>query len=271
MELWEAAVLGLVEGVTEFLPVSSTGHLILTERLLGMRQGASESAFAICIQAGAILAVLGLYRRRARDCALGVLGRSPSGFALATKLALAFLPAAVIGSLADEWIEARLFGLWPVACAWVAGGVVILLWPSRPARAGRGLEELGFGAAFAIGLAQCLAMWPGTSRSLATILGGLGVGLSLAAAVEFSFLLGVITLTAATVYKALKSGSTMLEELGWAALAMGAVTAWVSAVIAVRWMVAWLEGRGLRVFGWWRVALGLLVIGLLASGRITNV
>lgn len=270
MELWQAAILGVVEGLTEYLPVSSTGHLILAERLLGMRQGASESAFAICIQAGAILAVLGLYRRRAQDCVLGVLGRSPSGFALATKLVLAFVPAAVIGFLADDWIEARLFGLWPVAAAWLVGGAVILFWPVRSTRAGRGLEQLGYAAAVMIGFAQCFALWPGTSRSLATILGGLAAGLSLAAAVEFSFLLGVITLSAATAYKALKSGPTMIEELGWPAILMGAVTAWVSAVLAVRWMVAWLQRRGMSVFGWWRIALGLIVLALLWSGRITS-
>ncbi|MBI5432190.1 MAG: undecaprenyl-diphosphate phosphatase [Planctomycetes bacterium] len=270
MELWKAAILGLVEGLTEYLPVSSTGHLILTERLLGMQQGTSESAFAICIQAGAILAVLGLYRRRATDCVRGVFGKSPSGFALAVKLALAFCPAALIGFLADDWIEARLFGLWPVACAWLLGGIVILFWPLKPMRAGRGLEELGFGAAIVIGFAQCLALWPGTSRSLATILGGLGVGLSLAAAVEFSFLLGVLTLTAATAYKALKSGPTMLDELGIAAVLVGALTAWVAAVISVRWMVAWLEHRGMQVFGWWRIALGLVVLALLWSGSLSS-
>jgi undecaprenyl-diphosphatase len=273
MELWKATILGLVEGVTEYLPVSSTGHLILTERLLGLPQGTSESSFAICIQAGAILAVLGLYRRRATDCVRGLIGKSPSGFALSVKLALAFAPAAVIGFLADDWIEAHLFGLWPVACAWLVGGIVILFWPvqaARGARGRRGLEELGFGAAVVIGLAQCLALMPGTSRSLATILGGIGVGLSLSAAVEFSFLLGVLTLTAATAYKALKSGSTMLDELGPGAVFLGVACAWLAAVVSVRWMVAWLERRGMAVFGWWRIALGLAVIALLWSGRLAS-
>ncbi|MCE9594900.1 MAG: undecaprenyl-diphosphate phosphatase [Planctomycetes bacterium] len=270
MELWKATVLGLVEGLTEYLPVSSTGHLILTERLLGLPQGTSESAFAVCIQAGAILAVLGLYRRRATDCVRGVFGKSPSGFALTVKLVLAFLPAAVIGFLFDDWIEAHLFGLWPVVGAWLLGGVVILFWPTRGPRAGNGLEQLGFGAAFLIGLAQCFALWPGTSRSLATILGGLGIGLSLTAAVEFSFLLGVLTLTAATMYKALKSGSVMVDDLGLAAILLGAAVAWLAAWISVRWMVAWLERRGLQVFGWWRIALGLTVAVLLIAGILPS-
>src|SRR5829696_8545008 len=171
MESWQAVVLGLVEGITEFLPVSSTGHLILAERLLGLPDDESSRAFAICIQAGAIVAVLGLYQGRVRRMLAGIAGRDPDHLRLALQLVLGFVPAAVIGKLFDEPIERVLFGLWPVVCAWFVGGVVILLVPRLRRGAGleggERLEALGFGRALVIGLAQCLALWPGTSRSLA--------------------------------------------------------------------------------------------------------
>ncbi len=270
MEAWKAAVLGLVEGVTEYLPVSSTGHLILTERLLGMSQGESESAFAICIQAGAILAVFALYRRRVVDCARGVIGQNPSGFALTTRIVAAFLPAAIVGLAFDKYIKAYLFGLWPVAIAWIVGGLAIFLVKRRGWRDGRGIDQLSIGGALVVGCMQCLAMLPGTSRSLVTIFGGLMVGLSLSAAVEFSFLLGLLTLTAATVFTARKTGAAMLHDIGWDSIAIGLLVAWLSAWVSVRWMIAWLERRGLEIFAWWRIALGLAVAALLAAGRISN-
>src|SRR5262249_42874562 len=157
--------------------------------------------------------------------------------------------------LLDARIEALLFGLWPIAVAWIAGGLVILVQARRGPRAdGAPLESLGWSRAVLIGLAQCLAMWPGVSRSLATILAGLGVGLSLAAAVEFSFLLGLLPLSAATLFKAHAAGGAMVHELGWPALLVGFAAAAVTAAAAVRWMVGWLAGHGLGLFAWWRLA-----------------
>ncbi|MCY3002895.1 MAG: undecaprenyl-diphosphate phosphatase [Planctomycetota bacterium] len=272
MEGWQAALLGLVEGLTEYLPVSSTGHLILVQRALGLEASAAHNAFAICIQAGAIAAVALLYRERLVQMLRGLAGSDPAGRRLFLRVIAAFVPAAVLGKLFDEKIEELLFGLWPVVAAWAVGGVVILFVARKRAGVdplrGKPLEELSIGGAVVIGLVQCLAMWPGTSRSLATILGGLGLGLALPAALEFSFLLGLVTLSAATAYKGLKDGSTMVIELGIPAIAIGFVGAAASAWASVRWMVGYLERRGLALFGWWRLALAALVAALLASGTL---
>ena len=260
MDLLQAFILGLVEGVTEYLPVSSTGHLLIAQRLLGIPESAASNGYAIAIQAGAILAVLGLYRIRVTSMVRGVFGQDGTGLKLAVCIIVAFLPAAVLGLLFDDLIEQHLFGVKPVIAAWVVGSVLILAlskW-TRARREGRDLAHLTWKLALVIGLMQCLAMWPGTSRSLVTILGGLAVGLSMAAAVEFAFLLGVLTLTAATAYAALKGGDGMVAAYGWPALLVGFAAAWISAALAVKWMVAWLNRHGLALFAWWRfLAAGL--------------
>jgi undecaprenyl-diphosphatase len=265
MDLLQALILGLVEGITEYLPVSSTGHLLIAQRLLCIEQDQAANSYAIAIQAGAILAVLGLYRARVAGMVGGLTGRNPDGLKLAICIVAAFLPAAVLAALFDDYIERTLFGIKPVIGAWVVGGIAILAltpWVQRR-RVGLDLSQLSWRAAVVIGLVQCLAMWPGTSRSLVTILGGLAVGLSLAAAVEFAFLLGVLTLTAATVFTLVKGGGGMLAAYGWAALATGFIAAWISAALAVKWMVAWLNHRGLAVFAWWRFAAAGLAAWLL--------
>ena len=270
MEWWQALVLGAVEGLTEYLPVSSTGHLILAQRGLGIAESEASNAYAICIQAGAIVAVLGLYRRRVAQMLRGLAGRDSEGLRLALAILAAFLPAAVVGLLFDEKIEELLFGLKPVVAAWLVGGLAILAVArgrrGRESARGVGLVELSVAGALVIGLCQCLALWPGTSRSLVTIVGGLLVGLSLSAAVEFSFLLGVLTLCAATGYKALDDGPVLIETYGLLPMLLGAVAAWGFAVLSVRWMVAWLQHHGLELFGWYRVALAVLVGGLIAAG-----
>lgn len=271
MEWWQAIVLGVVEGLTEFLPVSSTGHILLAQRVLGMPSTEATRAYAIVIQLGAIAAVLGLYRGRVAGMLRGLAGRDDAGRGLLLRVAVAFAPAAVIGKLCNDAIERRLFGLWPVAAAWLAGGVALLVIPravSRRAEAPGGLEALTLGRAALIGLAQCAALWPGTSRSLATIAGGLAVGLGLAAAVEFSFLLGLVTLAAAAGYKVLKSGPAMMSAIGPRDLALGLALAALSAAVSVRWMVSHLQRRGMDVFGWYRVALAVTVMGLLGAGAI---
>jgi undecaprenyl-diphosphatase len=268
MELWQALILGLVEGLTEYLPVSSTGHLLIAQRWLGIESSPAANAYAIVIQAGAILAVLGLYRQRVGQVALGLLGRHTSGKRLLLALVVAFVPAALIGFLLDDPIERLLFGPWPVVAAWAAGGVLLLALGQRiQSQGGQALEELLPRAALWIGLAQCAALWPGVSRSMATILGGVAVGLSLSAAVEFSFLLGLLTLGAATAYKALSSGTLLLQTYGPLPLVVGFLAAWVSATLAVRWMVGWLNRRGLTLFGWWRLAAaGVVAAWLLITG-----
>jgi len=265
MDLIQALILGLVEGITEYLPVSSTGHLLIAQRLLGIEENDISNAYAIAIQAGAILAVLGLYRQRIGQMLLGLIGRDAGGLKLALCIVVAFLPAAVLGGLFDKAIEAHLFGVTPVIAAWIVGAGVILALSKWTAahREGKALEQVDWRGALVIGIAQCIAMWPGTSRSLVTILGGMLVGLSLPAAVEFAFLLGLVTLTAATGYKSIKLGGGMVTAYGWAPLLAGVIAAWVSAAIAVKWMVAWLTRHGLGVFAWWRLAAAALAAALL--------
>jgi undecaprenyl-diphosphatase len=293
MEPWQALLLGVIEGITEYLPISSTGHLLVAQHLMGIgtqedEAKAAADTFAICIQGGAILAVLGLYRRRLAQMIQGMLGRDPEGLRLAAAIIVGFLPAAVIGLLLNDWIERKLFGMWPIIFAWVVGGILILAtawWAKRgPARgAGRDLLELSWKMALVIGLLQCVAMWPGTSRSLMTIVGGLLVGLSVKAAVEYSFLLGVLTLTAATAKKAAWPVSNVAEtydtwfggtRLMWdyygpLPLAAGIVAATVSAAVAVKWLVSFLQSHGLSLFGWYRIAIGAVVGGLVAAGVFT--
>jgi undecaprenyl-diphosphatase len=184
---------------------------------------------------------------------------------LAICILAAFLPAAILGLLFDDAIESHLFGVKPVIAAWIVGGVLILALSRWIAARREGLDLAGltWRTAVVIGLVQAVAMWPGTSRSLVTILGGLAVGLSLAAAVEFAFLLGVVTLTAASAYSLLKSGDGMLGTYGWAPLLTGFLAAWVSAALAVKWMVAWLNRHGMAVFAWWRFAAAGLAAWLL--------
>jgi len=179
MTWWESLILGVVEGLTEYLPVSSTGHLLLVQRLIGIESSTAADAFAITIQGGAIVAVLGLYFSRVKQMACGVLGKDREGFVLARNILVAFMPAAIVGLLLEKHIRRFLFAgdewdLWPTVIAWFVGGVAILLTAyyrrNRTAEGKQGFEltELTVKMALIIGLAQCVAMWPGTSRSLVT-------------------------------------------------------------------------------------------------------
>ncbi len=291
MHPWQALILGVIEGITEYLPVSSTGHLIVAQRLMGIGTGGLESkhaadAFAVCIQGGAILAVLGLYWKHVLQMIRGLMGQDPAGLKLAINIVAGFLPAAFIGLLLNHWIKAHLFGIWPVIVAWIVGGVAILAvtwWrkSNPPREGGRGLAELTVGMAVLIGFLQCVAMCPGVSRSLMTICGGLLVGLTIRAAVEYSFLLGVVTLTAATAkdaidkvedipqYDVLFGGTKlMIHEYGALPMAIGIVAAAVAAALAVRWLVGYLQSHGLSVFGWYRIALGVTIGALVLSGAV---
>jgi undecaprenyl-diphosphatase len=274
LEKWQAAVLGLVEGITEYLPVSSTGHLILAQSLLGLDQPESKSAldaFSIVIQGGAILAVLGLYASRVAQMLRGVVGRDAAGRRLLLNVLVAFLPAAILGPLLDDWLEAHLFRPLPVVGALLAGGVW-MIWldrgrgssESRPALA---LEALDWRRALAVGFLQCIAMWPGTSRSMMTIAGGTLVGLRPRDAAEFSFLVGVPTLGGACIYKLAKNllGSArdgtpnLIDTLGAGSVALGIAVATLSAALAVRWLVAFLNRHGLAAFGWYRIGLSVVM------------
>lgn len=278
MTWWQAVILGIVEGLTEYLPVSSTGHLLVIQELLGIGTGSASAkeaadAYAICIQAGAIVAVLGLYFGRVKQMAAGVVGRDDEGKRLLVNILAGFLPAAVIGLALNDLIKLYLFGPVPVVSAWILGGIAILVtdrWRAVPVngklREGFDLSDLTWRLALMIGFAQCVAMWPGVSRSLVTIVAGVLIGLRLAAAVEFSFLLGVVTLGAATCYDGLKHGPTMLKHYGVEDMVLGFLFAFISAVIAIKWMVSYLKRHGMSVFGYYRIALGLLVAVMLMMG-----
>jgi undecaprenyl-diphosphatase len=275
LSVGQAVILGLVEGVTEYLPISSTGHLLVTARILGLpdagKAGDALKSYEIAIQSGAILAVLGLYRHRFATMIEGVTGRSDEGRRLVVALAIAFVPAAVVGVIGEKVIKDVLFGVPPVIAAWIVGGVAILWLVSRGVSArpgGRALETLTNRDALVIGLAQVIALWPGTSRSLVTIVAALLLGMSMAAAVEFSFLLGVITLGAATAYSVVKDGSLMVDTFGLLTPLIGFVVAAVAAWLTVRWMVGYLQRHSLAVFGWYRLAVAALALVLLATHAI---
>lgn len=310
LNLTAAIVLGVVEGVTEFLPVSSTGHLILTNHVLDidrnvqardqagnplwLSRGARTDAdnaeqaptpavpytvkaaaddYAIVIQFGAILAVAILYWRPILSVFAGLVGRDPAGLRLLRNLVIAFLPAAVLGLALHDWIDAHLFSVSTVVAALVVGAVFMLIvsrWQRNRARHTDGAmlpdpapSDLTAWQALVIGLLQCVAMWPGMSRSMMTLVGGYLVGLRPVRAAEFSFLLGLVTLTAAASYQAWGSGGFMVRAFGAGPLALGVGVAAVSAAIAVRWMVAYLNRHGLALFAWYRLALAAaVVIGL---------
>ena len=273
MEWWQALVLGIVEGLTEYLPVSSTGHLVLVSWLLGLNDSGLKEAvdsFNIVIQAGAIAAVLGLYRARVAQMCRGLAGKDRDGRRLAVNLMIAFLPAAVLGPLLADRIEAELFAPWPVIGALFVGAWLMLAvaWNQKllEGRSTKTIEEVDWRLALLIGLSQCVAMWPGTSRSMMTIVAALLLGMRVKAAAEFSFLLGLITLGAATCYSATKSGATIIEEIGWLPLAVGFMAATVSAALAVKWFVGFLTRHGLAPFGWYRLALAVGLAVLILAG-----
>lgn len=270
----KAGVLGLVEGVTEFLPISSTGHLVIAEELLGIGQNdetkAATDTYTVAIQIGAIIAILMIFWRRCISVVNGLIGRDPAGRRTLIALAVAFVPAAVIGKLFGKVIEKHLLSSLPVALAWIVGGVVILLWfqdrqPDETAEV-QDVSMITPRTALIIGFAQSLALFPGVSRSLVTIIGALLLGVSLTAAVEFSFLLGLLTLTAATAYSLASDGGELVDHFGTATPLFGVLIAGLAAFASVRWMIGWLDKRGLGVFGWYRIISGVGVLILIAAG-----
>lgn len=269
MNLFQAAILGAVEGLTEFLPVSSTGHLILASYAMGL-SGDAVHAFEIVIQGGAILAVIWLYRNRVAELLAGIVSPHPRGRALLAKLVVAFLPAALVGLAFHRAIKEHLFGPRPVAIALIAGGVLILgvaRWLRR--RRGeppvRTVDDITVPMALLIGLAQCFSLWPGTSRALMTMMSALVLGASPVAAAEFSFLLALPTLGMATLFDLVQNYDALTgPELGGPApLVVGIVVSGVVAVLAIKGFLGYVTRRGLEPFGWYRIALGVIVILLL--------
>jgi undecaprenyl-diphosphatase len=290
----DAIVLGVVEGVTEFLPISSTGHLIIANRALGLESEAqlkdkagqplwykapspkypegvpltlklAADTYAVVIQAGAIGAVVILYWQQLFLMLGGLLGRSSAGLRLLRNIALAFLPVVVFGLALHDLIDRYLFSVWAVIVALVAGAF-LMLWAERWREANTGVgrtkgdaADLPPKRALYIGLGQCLALWPGTSRSMVTIVGGYLAGLSPAKAAEFSFLVGLPTLGGAALYKGVKSGPAMIEVFGWSSVLLGALTAAISAAVAVKFLVHILSRHGLAFFAYYRLVLAVIL------------
>jgi undecaprenyl-diphosphatase len=269
LTLPQSILLGLVEGITEFLPVSSTGHLLFVQELIGLGSndaGTAADTYAIAVQFGAILAVLWLYRARIGGVVKGAVGRSDEGRRLLINLLVAFVPAAIIGVVAGDAIKDAVFGPIPIVIAWILGGVLLLVWV--PKSGSIDLGSLAPGSAFLIGLAQVVAMWPGVSRSLSTLVAGLLLGLTLSAAVEFTFLLGLITLSAAAALDLMKHGGDLIDKFGLVSPIVGLAVAFVSALVSVRWMVGYLSSNSLRVFGWYRLFVGVVGMGLILTGAV---
>jgi undecaprenyl-diphosphatase len=256
--LLHALILGIVEGLTEFLPISSTGHLILTSDLLHFNDERGK-VFVIVIQMGAILAVMWEYRQRLMGVLKG-LGHDVAAQRFVTNLAIAFLPAAVLGLLLGKVIKAHLFQPLPVALAFIVGGLAIL-WAERRDHqiAVESVDDMSWRDALKVGLAQSLALIPGTSRSGATIIGGLLFGLSRKAATEFSFFLAIPTLTAATCYEIYKERALFsADDLGL--FAVGFIASFISAFLCVRWLLRFISQHDFVPFAWYRIGFGLLVL-----------
>jgi undecaprenyl-diphosphatase len=256
-ELLQALILGIVEGLTEFLPVSSTGHLILAGELLGATSERWD-VFKIVIQTGAMLAVLWEYRARFFRVDLR----------LYRNLVVAFIPAAVLGLLFSKAIKNHLFHAVPVALAFIIGGVIILAVERRTPRARvDNTREMTWLDALKVGIAQCFALIPGTSRSGATIIGGMLFGLSRKAATEFSFFLAVPTLIAAGGYDFLKNRA-LFSAADAGIFSVGSIAAFISAFIVVRWLIRYVSTHDFRPFAWYRIVFGVVVLLTAYSGWV---
>lgn len=258
----QSIVLGIVEGLTEFLPVSSTGHLILAGDILNFDPAWADS-FYIAIQAGAIVAVCWHYRVRLIAVVLNLFkpGREQR---LAVNIIVGFLPAAVLGATLSSFVKSHFFNVFTVALALVVGGLLILWIESRQAKGNtpariREVDDMRVRDAFAVGCMQCLALIPGTSRSGATIIGGLVLGLSRKAATEFSFFLAIPTIFGATVWDLWQSRETLSVD-SLPAIAVGFVVSFISAIVVVRWLLRYVSSNDFRVFGWYRIVFGIVIL-----------
>lgn len=295
----DAMILGVIEGVTEYLPVSSTGHLIIASHFLGLEAETplrdaegrplwhkkpspanpagepltlklAADTYSIVIQFGAIAAVAFLYWSQLVSMGRGIRGQDAAGLRLAVNVAVAFIPAAVLGLLLHRWIDEHLFSITAVIAAQVAGAILMFAaeaWRRRRAAThpeDHALNDLTPRAAAGIGVLQCLAMWPGTSRSMTTIVGGYLAGLDPRRAAEFSFILGLVTLSAATLFKGVRSGAAMIQVFGWPNVLLGCAVAAVTAAICVRFLVRWLTHHGLGIFAWYRLLVASALVAFMA-------
>ncbi len=253
MTVFEAIVLAIVEGITEFLPISSTGHMIIVSSLMGIQSSELVKIFTINIQLGAILSVVILYWKRFFQ-----------SWDFYFKLFVAFIPAAVFGVLLGDYIDSLLENVVVVAIMLIAGGI-ILLFVDKWFKGNLLEKEITYPSAFVVGLFQCIAMVPGVSRSAATIIGGMVKGLTRKQAAEFSFFLAVPTMFAATAYKLLKSYKSIQAD-DIQILLIGNVVAFIVAMLAIKFFIAFLTKNGFKAFGWYRIVVGGAILILLALG-----
>ncbi|MEN9359392.1 MAG: hypothetical protein RL095_927 [Verrucomicrobiota bacterium] len=251
----DALMLGLIEGLTEFLPVSSTGHLVAYSRLTGLDEVSSNS-LNIVIQIGAIFAVFVVWRQRIGSVLYGVKKGEAGARRYLGNLILAFIPCVVVGLLFSKKIKEHLFNLNGIGWALIIGGILLLIIDVRRRQGGKELESMPWQHALIIGGCQCIAMCPGTSRSLVVLLAAFALGYSLAAAVEFSFMLGLITLSAACVKELKDAGLDLFHHFGWALPLCSLLIATTSAALTAAWLLEGLKRYGLRPFGFYRLALG---------------
>jgi Uncharacterized bacitracin resistance protein len=296
LSLSDSLILGVVEGITEFLPVSSTGHLIITNHMLGLESRAplqddqgnilwhkpptpekpagepvtiklAADTYAVVIQAGAIIAVVFIYWGQLMSVLRGLTGRDAAGLRLLRNIVLACVPAGILGLIFGDWIDEHLFSI-PAVIIALIGGAILMFAAERWRKRAQGLNppriapaDLTAKQAFGIGVMQCLALWPGTSRSMVTMVGGYFAGLSPARAAEFSFLVGLPTLSGAALYKGIKAGPTMIDVFGWPHVLAGTFAAAISSALAVKFLVSYLGRHGLGVFAIYRVVLaGVLAL-----------
>ncbi|MDO9222320.1 MAG: undecaprenyl-diphosphate phosphatase, partial [Caulobacter sp.] len=257
--LFRALIMGIVEGLTEFLPISSTGHLIIVGNILQFLSKEQRGLFEIFIQLGAILAVCWEYRRKLGSVAAGLFSEAPAR-RFAVNVAIAFVPAGVLALLLGDAIKAHLFAPVPVAIAFVAGGLMIF-WAERRRHvvSVTDVDAMTWRDALKVGLAQCFALIPGTSRSGATIIGGLFCGLSRKAATEFSFFLAIPTLSAAALYDLFKHRALLDADLA-GLLAVGFAASFVCALFAVRGLLRYVTRHDFIAFAWYRIAFGAVVL-----------
>jgi len=268
MTILDAIILGIVEGITEFLPVSSTGHLILAKAALGLDD--TVDTYLVTIQLGATLAVALYYRVRVLAMLKGLVGKDANGRRLVGNLLVAFFPAVVFGLLFDDMIEAALFNPVTVAAALVVGGVLMIVVERLRRRKTPRIERLDDVRpvdALAVGFAQCFALWPGMSRSMSTMVGGQLRGFSNELAADFSFLLALPTLGAATLYSMYKDRDALGGE-AMVPMLVGLGVSFVAGWLAVAVFLKFIKKTGLEPFGWYRIAAGLVVVALFAAGLI---
>jgi len=258
MNLFQTIIIAIVEGLTEFLPVSSTGHMIIAQGILGVKSTEFVKLFTVCIQFGAILSVLVLYWKRFFQ-----------SLNFYYKLFIAFIPAAIIGFLAGDFIDSMLENVWVVSIMLVIGGVFMLFcdkWFNHPEED----QTITYKKSFKIGLFQCIAMIPGVSRSMATIVGGMSQKLTRKTAAEFSFFLAVPTMLAASGYKLLKAimeeGGVEMLKSNLLTLIIGNVVAFIVAMLAIKFFISFLTKYGFKAFGYYRIIAGLAIIGLMIFG-----